>query len=288
MVPVVQSMRIGGCEFRWGERTYVMGVLNVTDDSFSGDGLAGEPDLAVARALAFQDAGADLIDIGAESTRPQGAVYGDGAAPVSVEEELRRVIPLILRLKERLRIPISIDTYKAEVARQAIDAGAGLINDVWALKRDPDLAGVAAESGVPIILMHNQRGVHYRDLLPDVADDLRRSMEQAETAGVPREQILVDPGIGFGKTPAHNLELLRRLAEFKAALGRPLVVGTSRKSTIGVVLGGLPPEERMEGTAATVALAIAQGADMVRVHDVKEMVRVSRMSDAIVRGWSPP
>ena len=279
---------IGGEEFRWGERTYVMGVLNVTDDSFSGDGLGGDPDLAVARALGFQEAGADLIDVGGESTRPAGAVYGTGAAPVSVEEELRRVIPVVRRLKERLRIPISVDTHKAEVARQAIEAGAGLINDVWALKRDPDLASVVAETGVPIILMHNQRGVDYRDLLSDVVNDLRRSMEQAAAAGVPEEQMLVDPGIGFGKTPVQNLELLRRLAEFKAALGRPLVVGTSRKSTIGVVLGGLPPTERMEGTAATVALAIAQGADMVRVHDVKEMVRVSRMSDAIVRGWSPP
>jgi dihydropteroate synthase len=284
----VQSTRIGKTEFRWGQRTYVMGVINVTPDSFSGDGLAGEPDAAVAQALAFQEAGADIIDVGGESTRPTGAVYGAGAAPISPEEELARVLPVVQRLKGRLRIPISVDTYKAEVARQAVAAGAALVNDVWALKADPDLARVVAECGAPIVLMHNQRGTEYGDLLRDVVADLRRSVERALAAGVPEEGVLVDPGIGFGKTPAQNLELLRRLGELKAALGRPLVVGTSRKSTIGIVLGGLPPQERLAGTAATVALAIAQGADVVRVHDVKEMVRVARMSDAIVRGWSPP
>jgi dihydropteroate synthase len=214
-------------------------------------------------------------------------VYGAGAAPLSAQEELARVLPVLRRLRDVLRIPISIDTYKAQVAREAIAAGAALINDVWALKRDPAVARVAAEAGVPLALMHNQQGTRYRDLLGDVTADLGRSVEQAVAAGVPRGRIIVDPGIGFGKTPEQNLELLRRLGEFKARLGLPVLVGTSRKSTVGVVLGGLPPQERLEGTAATVALAIAQGADMVRVHDVKEMVRVARMSDAIVRGWSP-
>jgi dihydropteroate synthase len=280
--------QIGQREFRWGQRTYIMGVMNLTPDSFSGDGLAGDPETAVARALAFQEAGADIIDVGGESTRPPGPAYGAGALPLSAEEELGRVIPVIRRLRELLHIPISIDTYKAEVAREAIAAGASLINDVWALKRDPALARVAAEAGSPLVLMHNQHGTTYGDLLRDVTAYLARSVEQAVAAGVPRQHIIVDPGIGFGKTPEQNLELLRRLAEFKASLGLPVLVGASRKSTIGVVLGGLPPQERLEGTAATVALAIALGADMVRVHDVKEMVRVARMSDAIIRGWSPP
>ena len=281
-------MRVGSKEFRWGERTYVMGVLNVTPDSFSGDGLAEDPDAAIAQALAFQDAGADVIDVGGESTRPQGSVYGEGAAEISTKEELARVIPVVRRLSECLTVPISVDTYKAEVARQAIIAGASLINDVWALKKDPALAHVAAKTGVPLVLMHNQRGAEYSDLIPNIVADLRISMERARLAGVRQEQILVDPGFGFGKRPEQNLEVLRRLDEFKRALGRPVVVGTSRKSTIGKVLGGAPPMDRLEGTAATVALAIAAGADMVRVHDVKEMVRVARMSDAIVRGWSPP
>ena len=280
------TTRIGDQEFRWGERTYVMGVLNLTPDSFSGDGLGDDVEAAVARAVAMQDQGAHIIDVGGESTRPPGAVYGVGAPPVSEEEELRRVIPVVQRLKNVLRIPISVDTYKASVARRAIAAGAAMINDVWALKRDPDMAQVAAEAGVPVVLMHNQQGTEYTDLLGDIVADLRRSVDQALAAGVPRKQIVVDPGIGFGKTPAGNLELLRRLHEFKAALGCPVLVGTSRKSTIGLVLGGLPAEERLEGTTATVALAIDRGADMVRVHDVKAMARVARMSDAIVRGWS--
>ena len=234
-----------------------------------------------------KNAGADVIDVGGESTRPQGSVYGEGAAEISTEEELARVIPVVRRLSECLTVPISVDTYKAEVARQAIVAGASLINDVWALKKEPALAHVAAKTGVPLVLMHNQRGTEYSDLIPNILADLRISMEQARLAGVRREQILVDPGFGFGKRPEQSLEVLRRLGEFKRALGRPVVLGTSRKSTIGKVLGGAPPMERLEGTAATVALAIAAGADMVRVHDVKEMVRVARMSDAIVRGWSP-
>ena len=278
---------IGRDTFQWGSRTYVIGIVNVTTDSFSGDGLGGDVEAAVTQALAFQEGGADLIDVGGESTRPPGAVYGQGAASVSADEELGRVLPVIERLNKVLDIPISIDTYKAEVARQAVDAGAVLINDVWGLQRDPELATVAAETGTAMVLMHNQVGTEYRDLLPDVISSLRASIGIARDAGVTSEKIIVDPGIGFGKTVGQNLELLRRLHEFRDALGCPVLVGVSRKATIGVVLGGLPPEDRAEGTAAAVALSIANGADIVRVHDVQAMARVARMSDAIVRGWTP-
>lgn len=278
-------LRIGPCEFRWGERTYLMGVINMTPDSFFGDGLGDDVERAVERALAFQDEGADLIDVGGQSTRPPGQAYGEGAAQVSVEEEARRVVPLIRRLAKVLRLPISVDTFRSDVARQAIDAGAALVNDVWALTRDPALARVIAQSNVPVVLMHNQAGYGYRDLVPDVIAGVQQSVQKAEEAGVPPQHIIVDPGIGFGKQAAQSLELLRRLDEFKRALGKPVLVGTSRKSHIGEVLGGLPPSERLEGTAATVALAIARGADIVRVHDVRAMARVARVADAIVRGW---
>ena len=279
---------IGERQFCWGERTYIMGVINLTPDSFSGDGLGEDVEAAVALGLAFQEQGADVIDVGGESTRPAGPVYGAGALPVVEQEEIRRVIPVIERLRDALSIPVSIDTYKASVARRAVEAGATMINDVWALKRDPDMAQVAAETGVALVLVHNQHGVEYRDMLREVVSDLRQSVEVAQAAGVAREQIIVDPGIGFGKTAQDNLRLLRRLDEFKSVMGRPLLVGTSRKSTIGQVLGGLPADQRVEGTAATVALAIAKGADIVRVHDVQAMTRVARMSDALVRGWQPP
>ena len=190
---------------------------------------------------------------------------------------------MIRLLASRLDVPVSVDTYKREVAREALAAGAAVINDVWGLKRDPALADLAAREGAPIVLMHNQQGLDYSDLVPEALASLRASLRQALEAGVPSENVVLDPGLGFGKKPEHNLELLRRLAELKA-LGLPLLVGTSRKSTIGLVLD-LPVEERLEGTAATVALAIANGADIVRVHDVKAMTRVARMSDAIVRGW---
>ncbi len=272
---------IGGSSFVWGSRTYVMGVINVTPDSFSGDGLGSDADSALRQALSFQEWGADVVDVGGESTRPP-SIY-EGAKPVSPDEELSRVIPAINAMSGTLRIPISIDTYRASVAREAIAAGASMINDVWALQRDPDIAGVASETGVPVVLMHNQEGTEYNDLVTDVIDGLRGRVERALQAGIDLEQIIVDPGIGFGKTAEQNLEILRRLEEF-GRLGRALLVGTSRKSTIGYVLD-LPVDERLEGTAATVALSIAGGADIVRVHDVKEMVRVVRMSDAVVRGW---
>ena len=272
---------IGGTPFVWGSRTYVMGVINATPDSFSGDGIGSDVDAARRQALLFQEWGADVIDIGGESTRPP-SVYS-GSKPVILDDELSRVIPAIEAMVGVLRIPISIDTYKAVVAREAIAAGASMINDVWALRRDPDIAGIAAETGVPVVLMHNQEGTDYDDLVPDVIDVLHGVTESAVRAGIARNNVILDPGIGFGKSAEQSLEVLRRLDEF-GRLGRPILVGASRKSTIGYVLD-LPVDQRVEGTAATVALSIAGGADMVRVHDVREMVRVARMSDAVVRGW---
>ena len=262
----------------WGSRTYVMGIINISPDSFSGDGLGADLPAVVEQALRFEEDGADFLDLGAESTRP-------GSTPVSPDEELKLLIPALEALAPRVRVPISVDTYKAPVARQAIVSGATIINDIWGGKADPKLAEVAARSGAPLILMHNQKTRQYSRLLPEIFDSLNQSVELARQAGVPVESIILDPGIGFGKTPDHNLEILRRLPEFKA-LGYPILIGTSRKSTIGLVLD-LPVEERLEGTAATVALSIAGCADIVRVHDVKEMARVCRMSDAVIRGWRP-
>ncbi len=273
---------IGNTRFVWGSRTYVMGIVNITPDSFSGDGVGSDVETAVSQALQFEAWGADIVDVGGESTRPPG--FYSGAEPVSADEESTRVIPVISALVSALRVPISVDTSKADVARQAVAAGASMINDVWGLRRDPEMAAVAVETGVPVVLMHNQDGTEYDDLVPDVIGGLRGLVEGALDAGVPEERIMLDPGIGFGKTAEQSLEVLRRLHEF-ASLGRPILTGTSRKSSIGKVLD-LPVDERIEGTASTVALSIAGGADIVRVHDVREMVRVARMSDAIVRGWS--
>lgn len=263
----------GKLELKWGQRTYVMGILNVAPDSFSGDGLSAV-DQAVARAETMVAQGADIIDIGGESTRP-------GASPVSAKEELGRVLPVIERLDARLPAPLSIDTYKSAVAREAVESGASMINDVWGLKKDPALARVAADRNVPLVITQNQRDAPFHNLFPELIADLRKSMQIALDAGVGWQNIIIDPGIGFGKTLEQNLEILRRLIELKS-LDRPILVGTSRKSHIGLVLD-LPVEQRLEGTAATVAISIANGADMVRVHDVTEMVRVCRMSDAIVR-----
>ena len=262
----------------WGQRTYVMGIVNVTPDSFSGDGLGADIPSIVDQALRMVREGADMIDVGAESTRP-------GSSPVSEEEELARLIPALVALRDRVTVPISVDTYKSRVARYALEEGASILNDVWGLKADPMLAEVAAEYNAPLVIMHNKRTMKYQDLLPDIIASLTRSISVAKQAGVSEEQIVIDPGIGFGKTADHNLEILMRLPEFRS-LGYPIMVGTSRKSTIGRILD-LPVEERVEGTAATVALSISGGADIVRVHDVKEMVRVSRTSDAVVRGWRP-
>ena len=280
---VQHTTRIGSASFEWGRRTYVMGVVNMTPDSFSGDGLGDDVDSALRQALAFQEEGADIVDVGGESTRPPD-VYS-GAAAASEQEEMERVVPTIEALARELAIPVSIDTYKSSVAREGLRAGASLINDVWGFRRDPAMAGVVAEAGVPVVLMHNQTHYEYNDLVPDVIDGLREMRDSAVEAGVALESVILDPGMGFGKNPGQNLEILRRLGELEV-LGCPLLVGMSRKSTIGRVLG-LPADDRVEGTAATVALSIAGGADIVRVHDVKQMVRVARMSDAVVRGWEP-
>lgn len=269
------SLTIGNRTFVWGERTYVMGIINVSPDSFAGDGIAYDVDVAVERGRRFAQEGADILDVGGESTRP-------GFEPVTVEEETRRVVPVIHRLTQAVDVPVSIDTYKAAVAREALRAGAHMVNDIWGLRHDPEMARVVADFGVSAVVMHNQRGRPFHDVVGDILAGWRDSIAIAEAAGIPIERIIVDPGFGFGWMPEQNLEMLRRLREL-CSLGRPILVGTSRKSTIGLVLD-LPVEERLEGTAATVAIAIAYGADIVRVHDVKAMARVARMSDAIVRG----
>jgi dihydropteroate synthase len=275
----------------WGARTYVMGILNITPDSFSGDGMA-ELGLvkAMAQARRYVDAGVDIIDVGGESTRP-------GAAAVSAAEEMDRVLPLLSRLVAEYDVPISIDTYKASVAKEALNVGAEIINDVWGFRADPDLAGLAAQKGVPVILMHNRStpnnteikerlggryvGVEYQDLIEDVKNELLESVSLAHQAGVPDELIILDPGIGFGKTVEQNIMLINRLNEIRE-LGYPLLLGPSRKSFIGFTLD-LPVDDRVEGTAAAVAVGITRGADIIRVHDVSEIVRVARMTDAIVR-----
>ncbi|WP_103110466.1 dihydropteroate synthase [Brevibacillus reuszeri] len=261
-----------------GERTLVMGILNVTPDSFSDGGRFVDLDQALAQARAMVEAGADIIDIGGESTRP-------GAEPVDEAQELDRVLPIIRLLSEELAVPLSIDTYKAAVADRALAAGAHIINDVWGAKRDPQMAGVAARHGVPIILMHNRTNTDYHDFFVDYVKDLRESVQIALDAGVKQEQIILDPGIGFVKSVDQNLETMRRLDDL-VALGYPVLLATSRKRMIGHVLD-LPVEERVEGTAATVALGVAKGCHMVRVHDVKEMKRVTKMMDAMLKGGIP-
>ena len=266
-----------------------MGVLNVTPDSFSDGGRYAGVDAAVARAHALVEGGAHLLDIGGESTRP--ATFGD-KSPLPSEEEKRRILPVIARLAAEMpRVPLSVDTYKAEVARAALDAGASVLNDISGLTFDPDMAPLAAARNVPLLLMHlpgrpRDLPAHpvYTDVVADVLAFFLRQIAYAKSQGVRRDQIWLDPGLGFGKTAGHNLELLRRLPELKA-LGLPLVVGASRKKFLGKILGTDDPTDRLEGTAATVALSIAGGADMVRVHDVREMARVAKVSDAIVRGW---
>jgi len=262
-----------GKSIRLGEKTLVMGILNVTPDSFSDGGKFFDYGPALEKARAMVADGADIIDLGGESTRP-------GHTPVGVEEELSRVIPVLKRLASEIAVPVSIDTTKAEVARRALEEGAGIINDQMGLRGDPAMAGVVAAYGAPLVLMHNQKGTAYRDLLGDIVESLRESTGIALAAGVARHNIIVDPGLGFGKTAQQNLEVLRRLKELRC-LGLPVLIGPSRKSTIGKVLN-LPVEERLEGTAAAVAVGIAGGAHIVRVHDVKEMARVARMTDAIM------
>jgi dihydropteroate synthase len=286
----------------WGSRTYVMGILNITPDSFSGDGLivagkqgyANALEMGLQQAREFVAAGVDVLDVGGESTRP-------GAAPVSIDQELERVIPFIQALVAEMDVLISVDTYRAAVAETALNSGAHIVNDVWGLHADPDLAGVVARHAAPVILMHNRSswahaeirdrlggryvGIPYDDLIPDIQRELLESVAIAREAGISDEKIILDPGIGFGKSVEQNLELIDRLAEIRQ-LGFPILLGPSRKSFIGYTLD-LPPDQRVEGTAAAVAVGIARGADIIRVHDVEFMARVARMTDAIVRPRSP-
>ncbi len=288
------TLQIGSFTFHWGSRTYVMGILNVTPDSFSGDGIFAAGDVteqAVKQAEGFLANGADILDVGGESTRP-------GSEPVNAENEMERVVPVIAALRQNFPdVLISIDTYKSSVAEAAIRAGANIINDVWGFRADPEIASVAARYRTPVILMHNRSnpasvevreklggtyvGAEYADLVEDVKRELMNSVEIALKAGVEEKLVLLDPGIGFGKKREHNLELINRLDEIRS-LGYPILLGTSRKSFIGFTLD-LPPDQRVEGTAATVAVGITRGADMIRVHDVKEMARVAKMTDALVR-----
>jgi dihydropteroate synthase len=282
--------RIGGRLFEWGGRTFVMGIVNSTPDSFSGDGLlaatrpagataeAAAVELAVAQARRMVAEGADMIDVGGESTRP-------GHEPVSIDEELARVVPVIAAIHAALPdVPISIDSYKPRVAAAALDAGASLLNDIWACSDDSAMAHLAAERHVPLVVMHNRHAPVYSDFMAEVIADLAGALGRAEALGVPANNLIVDPGFGFGKTPEHNLHVLRELRLLRQ-LGRPILLGTSRKSTLGRVLGGLPPGQRVEATVATTAMGILGGADIVRVHDVEANVRAARMSDAVVRGW---
>ena len=277
---------------RWGERTYLMGIVNVTPDSFSGDGLAapgrGIDEIvaaAVEQARGFADGGAEIVDVGAESTRPRDA-YGDHPE-VDAETEAALAVPVVRAIVEALgeRVLVSIDTSKSTVARAALQVGAGMVNDVWAARRDPGTAEAAAAAGAYLVLMHNQEGRDYpAGAFESVATGLQDAVEAAEKRGVSRDRLIVDPGIGFGKGTEDNLELLHRLAELKQRLGGlPMLVGTSRKRFIGELLDGAPPDDRLEGTAATVALAIAAGADIARVHDVAAIDRTRRVADAILR-----
>jgi dihydropteroate synthase len=281
-------------ELRWGERTYVMGIINVTADSFSGDGLAtpgrSEPEIVAAaleQARGFVAAGAQLLDVGAESSRP-AQFYGEHP-PVSAAEEAALAVPVVAALATELgdRTRVSIDTSKGSVAREALAAGATMVNDVWA-GRDAGTMAAAAEAGAHLVLMHNKELAEYpAGVFDEVVSWLREAIADAVASGVPRERLVVDPGIGFGKTPAHSMEMLHRLAELKEALGGlPLLVGTSRKRVIGELLGGAPADARLEGTAASVALAIGAGADIVRVHDVEAIMKTVRVSDGIAR-WQP-
>ncbi len=275
-------LRAGPHIFDFSKRAYIMGILNVTPDSFSDGGLYLEPEKAVERALRMAGEGADIIDIGGESTRP-------GAAALSAEVEIGRTLPVIEAIKKGAQIPVSIDTCKAAVASAALDAGADIINDISAMRFDAAMPGLAARSGAPVILMHMkgtpadmQKNPRYDALIPEILDYLRGSIRLAVDAGVEEEKIIIDPGIGFGKTMEHNLEILKNLESF-TGLGKPVLVGPSRKAFIGHILGGAPPADRLEGTIAAATIAIMNGANILRVHDVKEVSKAARVADAIKR-----
>lgn len=268
-------MKIGNKEFEIGKRTYIMGILNFTPDSFSDGGKFNDIDIAIEHVRKMIEDGADIIDVGGESTRPNHT-------PVGEEEEINRVVPIIKAIRGKFDIPISIDTYKAKVAEKAIEAGADLINDVWGFKMEKDIAKVAAKYNIPCCLMHNRDNKNYNNLMYEILEDLKESIKIAKEAGVKDENIILDPGIGFGKTYEQNLETMNNLQRLKE-LGYPILLGTSRKSMIGLTLD-LPVEERVEGTVATTVIGIMKDAcDFVRVHDVLENYRAAKMTDAIVR-----
>jgi dihydropteroate synthase len=297
-----EGLSIGKYDFKWGKKTYLMGILNITPDSFSGDGLyqiddqnaefdiRSLVDKTLVQAGEFVAAGVDILDVGGESTRP-------GANLVEIETELKRVVPVVQAISREFDVPISIDTYKHQVARAALEAGAELVNDVWGLNADPEMAPTIAKNMAPVIIMHNRSswahadikeslggryiGIPYDDLLEDIKRELMESVDLAHSAGIPDEKIILDPGIGFGKTVEQNLELINSLPTIRD-LGYPLLYGPSRKSFIGYTID-LPPEQRLAGTAAAVAVGIVRGADIIRVHDVKFMQQVAQMTDAIVR-----
>jgi len=279
--PVQRTLRCRDHELPLGRNTLIMGIVNVTPDSFSGDGLGANADAAIAQGRRMAEEGADMLDVGGESTRP-------GSEPVGEDEELGRVLPVVEGLAAELDVPISIDSYKSAVVRAALEKGASIVNDISGLHADAAVAQAAADAGAALVVMHiqgtprdMQKDPKYADVIGEIGEYLEEGIAVARAAGVGEEQIVADPGIGFGKTLEHNLEILRRLRELRS-LGYPVMVGTSRKSMIGTILD-LPMGERVEGTAATVALAVAAGADIVRVHDVKEMARVARVADAVVR-----
>lgn len=270
-------VQAGKFTFDFGKRTYIMGILNVTPDSFSDGGDFVDIEAAVQHAKQMVADGADIIDVGGESTRP-------GFAEITVEQELERVIPVIERLAKEIDVPISIDTYKAAVADKAIEAGAVIINDIWGMQKDPKMPEIAAKHQVPVIIMHNQAGTEYsRDIMEEISIFLRHSVDIGLKAGIKLENMILDPGIGFGKTSEQNVIVMARMGELND-LGCSILLGTSRKSFIGKILD-LIPKERVEGTVATTVMGIMQGADIIRVHDIKENLRAAKVTDAVVRGW---
>lgn len=266
-------MRIGSRDFDTKHHCYIMGILNVTPDSFSDGGKWNHRDRALKHVEDMLKEGADIIDIGGESTRP-------GCKPLEAEEEIQRVMPILRAVRENFDVPISLDTYKASVARAGIREGADLINDVWGLKYDPEMAQVIAQSGLPCCLMHNRREAVYEDFLQDTVSDLAQTLRLAEEAGIRRDGIILDPGVGFGKNYQQNLEIIHRLEELDT-LGCPLLLGCSRKSVVGLTLD-LPVDQRLEGTIVTTVMAVMKGCMFVRVHDVKENVRAVKMAEAIL------